>query len=289
LFATLKEMLHFHDEPICTITWYSNYLINKEVSKTDIKVILTGHGGDELFAGYWDHYHYYFNDIAKDKATLDYEIDAWKHNYNRDVEELERQKFFINAAKSNRELEVKKYSQYINCISQELSGYISNAGLIFDIASDTELTRRLYLELMYETIPVSLRAEDRNFMAFAAENRVPFLDYRLIEFAFSLPNSLKIKNGFGKYILREAMKGILPEKVRLRKDKVGFNAPADEWFRGQNKNDIISLIEKKSYVNEHIFNIVEVKKIFDLHLAGENHYMFLWQFINLHLWWDANF
>jgi asparagine synthase (glutamine-hydrolysing) len=289
LFSTLREMLEFHDEPICTITWYSNYLINKEVANTDIKVILTGHGGDELFAGYWDHYHYFFNDIENDKAKLKHEVDCWKVNYNRDYNELDRQRTFIDAAKINRGMEVEKYSQYMNCISPELIAYTSSDDLIFDLDGVSELSRRLYLELMFETIPVSLRAEDRNFMAFSTENRVPFLDYRLIEFAFSLPNEYKIKNGFGKFILREAMDDILPDKIRLRKDKVGFNAPADEWFRGQNKADILLLLSRKGFVNSQIYNITAVKDVFERHLAGENHYMFLWQFINIHLWWDANF
>ena len=60
LFNTLREMLKYHDEPICTITWYSMYLMVKESSRLNIPVILTGHGGDELLAGYWDHFHYKF-------------------------------------------------------------------------------------------------------------------------------------------------------------------------------------------------------------------------------------
>src|SRR5262249_2312242 len=58
LVETLREMLSFHDEPVCTSTWYSLYLMAQEVAEQGIKVVLTGHGGDELVAGYWDHYHY---------------------------------------------------------------------------------------------------------------------------------------------------------------------------------------------------------------------------------------
>lgn len=68
-------------------------------------------------------------------------------------------------------------------------------------------------------------------MAFSLESRVPFLDYRFVEFVFSLPMSNKIKDGWTKYLLRKSMKGILPEKVRCRKDKMGFITPQDIWLK----------------------------------------------------------
>jgi len=151
------------------------------------------------------------------------------------------------------------------------------------------LTRRLYQELFFETIPPSLRAEDRNMMAFSLENRCPFLDYRLVEFCFRLDNSFKIRQGLGKWILREAMKGILPEKVRCRKDKTGFNAPAEEWFRQEHRQEIWDLIEQRSFINREIYSPEEVRQRFTEHLAGENHSMFFWQYINLHLWYALHF
>jgi len=126
-------------------------------------------------------------------------------------------------------------------------------------------------------------------MAFSIENRLPFLDYRLAEFSFKLDNKYKIRDGLGKWLLREAMKGIMPDKVRLRKDKTGFNAPFDEWIRNENKKQLEDVISSKSFMNTEVYSINRVKDLFDEHMNGRNHYMFFWQYINLNLWYEQYF
>ena len=127
-------------------------------------------------------------------------------------------KIKIKKGIEDRYFEVNKFSNYLNCLNQSISGNRTVPSGVYNVESQNELSRRLYLELFYETVPASLRAEDRNFMAFSIENRVPFLDYRLIEYSFKIPNNFKINKGFGKYLLREGTKGLLPDKVRWRKD-----------------------------------------------------------------------
>ena len=78
-----------------------------------------------------------------------------------------------------------------------------------------------------------VRLADRNGMAHSIESRLPFMDYRIVELCFSLPDEMKIRNGETKWILRRAMDGILPPQVRDRRDKVGFSTPEDAWFRSE--------------------------------------------------------
>ena len=287
LLPTLKEMLAFHDEPVCTVTWYSNYVITREIAKYQIPVILTGHGGDELLAGYWDHYHYHFSDLRASGVGDEEERGYWERNHRRPLSEYESEKGYIERLHPDCSVEIQKYSKYLQCLAPEMQNYIIDP--VFSDPSTSQLSRRLHLELLYETIPPSLRAEDRNMMAFSIENRLPFLDYRLVEFCFKLNNSYKIREGLGKWLLREAMKGILPEKVRLRKDKAGFNAPFDEWIRHENRLDIEAMINEDSFVNNEIYNQDVLKKRFQEHLKGQNHYMFIWQYINLNLWYNQFF
>lgn len=89
----------------------------------------------------------------------------------------------------------------------------------------------MYNDVYYSSLPRLLQYEDRDSMAFSLESRVPFLDFRFVEFIFSLPVSNKIKDDWTKYILRKSMKGILPEKIRCRKDKMGFVTPQDMWLK----------------------------------------------------------
>lgn len=81
------------------------------------------------------------------------------------------------------------------------------------------------------TIPTLLHYEDRNSMAFSIESRVPFLDYNLVEFVYSMPSDFKIKNSTTKYIFREAMDRVLPNEIKNRKDKVGFVTPQSFWIK----------------------------------------------------------
>ncbi|MBF0487147.1 MAG: asparagine synthase (glutamine-hydrolyzing) [Nitrospirae bacterium] len=291
IFDTVEEMLGFHDEPICTVTWYSLYLIAKKIKDEGIKVVLNGHAGDELLAGYWDHYHYYFYDLFEDGEidTMYKEIAAWRDNHNRSNDEIKKTIRLISAMKKNRGLESAKFTDYSYLLNKEIveqyMTVLSQPGEFSD-----ELSRRLYLEMFYETVPATLRPEDRNTMSQSIESRSPFLDYRLIEFCFSLPGRLKIRNGLGKWILREAMKGVLPEDVRTRKDKSGFIAPADEWFRTINNAQMYALINSESLSKRGIFNVGQLNNMFEEHTAGvKNHQMVLWQILNLELWFRRFF
>jgi asparagine synthase (glutamine-hydrolysing) len=287
LFDTINEMLFYHDEPICTVSWYTLYQIAKEIKKENVPVVLNGHGGDELLGGYWDHYHYNFFDleISKDFDELDYEQKAWLKNHDRKVNEICQTREYINKLAKNDILEISKFNDYSNCFNTEFIHKHSRP-ISLDSNFNTMLSKRLFKELFYETVPASLRAEDRNTMASSIESRSPMLDYRLAEFCFSLSNHYKIQNGIGKWILREAMKGILPEKVRTRKDKAGFTAPANQWFRTVNKEQIHALINSEDIREMNIFNIDRINEIFDEHIEGtKNHQMFLWQFINVGLWY----
>jgi asparagine synthase (glutamine-hydrolysing) len=291
IFTTVDEMLAFHDEPICTVTWYSLYLIAKKIRNEKVPVVLNGHAGDELLAGYWDHYHYYFYELAqqKDVSALTREINCWKENHARNPQELGRSRDYIERMLHKKASESSRFPDYSACFQPELVRRYARE-ISLPNAMPSLLGRRLYSEMLYETVPAVLRPEDRNTMSQSIESRSPFLDYRLVEHCFSLPSSFKIRNGLGKWILREAMKGILPEIVRTRKDKSGFIAPADVWFRTINKKQLQDLINSPSFKRRGIFNVPYIQKIFDEHLtAVKNHQMFLWQLINLELWFRRFF
>lgn len=293
IFDTVDEMLSFHDEPICTVTWYNLYLIAKKIKESHIPVILNGHGGDESLAGYWYHYHYYFHDLEREGnlEALRNEQHAWIDNHHRNPKELPDMSGFVKKLYTRYAKETDRFPDYSGCFNEKImTKYQSSRNVQLFRDFDQLLTRLLYSEIIYETIPVTLKPEDRNTMSQSIESRSPFLDYRLVEFCFSLPNKFKIRNGLGKWILREAMKGVLPEKVRTRKDKAGFVAPADVWFRTINKQQMIDLIGSGSLNKRGLLNIDRVKNIFLEHLsATKNHHMFLWQLVNMELWFRRFF
>ena len=131
-----------------------------------------------------------------------------------------------------------------------------------------------------------LKWGDRNAMAHSMESRAPFLDKDLVEYSIALEDRLKIRGGYTKFILREVMKGIMPEKVRLRVDKKGFSVPQDEWFRTEEFQKLVmDILTSESFAKRGYFVPEEVIKVYKRHLAGEiNISKDIWKWVNLELW-----
>jgi hypothetical protein len=111
-------------------------------------------------------------------------------------------------------------------------------------------------EIEYSSIPYQLHSEDRNSMLFSIESRLPFLDPRLVEYCIGLPSSYKIKNGYTKAVLRDAISE-LPESIRLRKNKMGFVAPDPIW-----------VIQNKERVRQDLQNVIQASDIFSADLVN---------------------
>jgi asparagine synthase (glutamine-hydrolysing) len=216
----------------------------RAISKAGIKVTLDGHGADELFSGY-GHLEYAFKDANSNQAR----------ELNAIIQSLTTGKLHI----SNTNLFGKKLKQQIISVlrsnlrypSNILKGFLKKTDweymhykLQFEDQTDPRfksfdsLTKSLY-EIFHITIlPTLLRNYDRYSMASGVEIRMPFMDYRLVAYTFSLPWTSKVGGGFTKRIMRDALKDILPEEIRCRRDKIGWNAPLHEWLRGPLKSEI---------------------------------------------------
>ena len=286
LLATLDRMLDYNDEPICTATWFAHWLIMEQVAGMGFPVILNGHVGDELFAGYWDHYMYNLADLERsDPAAFEAEMAAWQRNHGRDPSEYPRTLERIEALERGALGPADSLTQYDEAVSAEVRAAAFVPDRPDPFGDRGLLTSRLYQEIAYETVPATLRPEDRNSMAFSIESRSPFLDYRLVELAFSLPNRFKIRDGLGKWTIREGMKGVLAEPVRTRRDKQGLVAPTERWFRGGNRDAVRDVLASSELAERGLLERDEVLRVFDEHVAGEaNHYMAVWQWLNLELW-----
>ena len=121
-------------------------------------------------------------------------------------------------------------------------------------------------------------------MAFSRELRIPFLDHRLVEFSFSLPDTLLIKDGWPKYILRQAMRGILPDDVRLAR-KRSVQSPQREWFAGPLAPYICDVLSSKSWQQRGYVIPGRCQDIFKRYCEGDqSNSNYIWQWVNLELW-----
>jgi len=293
------QMVAIHDEPVATATWLSHFLLCAEVAQGGFGGLFGGLGGDELNAGEFEHFWYFFADLraAHDEARLADEVEHWALYHNHPV-------FQKSAAIMEATLprladlthpgrclpDRTRLERYAEAINRDYFDVRS-----FQPAQDhpfrSYLKNRTYQDLHRETIPCCLRAEDRQTAAQGLDNFLPFLDHRLVEFMFRIPGTLKYKQGVTKNLLREAMRGILPEETRTRVKKTGWNAPAHQWFSGAGCDLLRDLVTAQNFHARHIYQVPEVLRLIDEHeqivtgrLQRDNHMMFFWQLVNLETW-----
>jgi asparagine synthase (glutamine-hydrolysing) len=137
-------------------------------------------------------------------------------------------------------------------------------------------------ELFHEVTPVILHEDDLNSMKYSIENRSPFLDTDLMEFAYSIPSKYLIQNGYAKFVLREAMKGILNEKVRTDRVKKGFNASIHSIIDFKNLEIKDYLLNKSSEVFT-IFSWEKIKQLLEKEFLPNDESKFLFNFVNLRI------
>jgi asparagine synthase (glutamine-hydrolysing) len=202
--------------------------VYEAMSNKGIKVSLDGHGVDEMMFGYAFSIKNMADSLVSQNAAI--AIELWEvysqmivnrplvPGYYKD--ELKIQNRFIHKAK--------------NYFKEKLSHESQNFG--FDL---------LYQQFHHTMLPTILRNFDKMSMQHGVEIRMPFMDHRLVTYVLSLPFSSKIGGGFTKKILRDSMKGILPEQIRSRKNKIGLNAPMQTWFSGP----------LKEYINDEVNSI----------------------------------
>jgi asparagine synthase (glutamine-hydrolysing) len=151
---------------------------------------------------------------------------------------------------------------------------------------DSLLRNRMMNEMFHEAIPVILHEDDSNSMYYSIENRSPYLDSKLFDFAYSIPSEYLIKNGYGKYILREAVKGVLNETVRTDRQKKGFNASIHSLVDLNKKENREYLLDEGM-----IYDFVHRDKIEELlnsNQRSNSYSKFLFSFINAKMFLELN-
>jgi len=134
---------------------------------------------------------------------------------------------------------------------------------------DLSLRDTLLRSMFKEPLPLYLRVEDRNAMAWSVESRVPFLDYRLVELALAADCRQLLDGPYNKRLLREGMAGRIPESVRLRVDKMGFPTPARQWLSGELFESVCDLVTSRALVDSGIVEMPKIRRDLDRFRRGE--------------------
>jgi asparagine synthase (glutamine-hydrolysing) len=237
LFGMLDRITWHQDEPFGSTSIYAQWHVFRLAAENGVKVMLDGQGADEQLAGYHGFFGARYSGLLRGLRwlTLWHDIRAAQalHGYPASL----GLKYALNGV----------LPEWLRQPLRRLAGRPANSAPWLDLTvlnaeptdpfrtvaptGATSVAAMSRAQLTATSLPMLLHWEDRDSMAHSIEARVPFLDYRLVEFVLGLPEDYKIARGVTKRVLREGMQGVLPEKIRTRMDKLGFVTPEEVWLR----------------------------------------------------------
>jgi asparagine synthase (glutamine-hydrolysing) len=293
-FDELPNLVWHEDEPIGFIASVPLYFVSK-LAQDHVKVVLTGEGSDEILAGYARY--------AKAIQLLDLgeKYEALTPSFVRsavrsgaskiggkltrtfltreaDIENL----FLDNFAVFGREMQSRLFSDETKSRIGDPNPYADQNRWLAKTDARETLDKLLYVDsktYLHEL----LMKQDQMSMAASIESRVPFLDHKLVELTARMPVNMKLRGKTTKFILKEAMKGILPDEI-LNRQKMGFPVPVGKWFRGPYKHIVDEFVLGERARARGIFDPEFIAEIVKRHNAGENHDERLWSLVNFEIW-----
>src|SRR5262249_860693 len=262
--SDFERMAWHQDMPFHGLAYYAQWRVMRAAKEAGVKVLLDGQGGDEVFGGYAKFRYAYLASLLRSGRLLKIarEVGAMvrqgdsgyvlniRNGYRYLPKNLRRllniDSMLQAAMKTDWKRTVTDNSSPATRWWRNAAGGRNGAG------SGTAMQRIQIDDIVIDTLPLILRMEDRSSMAFSIEARVPLLDHKLVEYGVSLPDHLKVQNGWSKFAVRQAISGIIPEHVRLRRSKLGFPAPDRVWVQRDLRNQICELIASDMRCQKYI-------------------------------------
>ena len=227
----LKTLIYHHDEPFLSPSVYAEWCVFKEVKKTNVKVTLDGHGADEILLGYYTFFAPYLSGLIRKLRFAEYwkavigirNMHGWKLSK---LLAMTIRSFLPNWIKVSALKILGRPTLYSDWVNTKIFPKQSR----LDIGMTDKYAEEVSLgQLFHFSVPKQLKWCDRDSMAHSIESRIPFLDYKLVDFIYSIPVDYKMKRGVTKKILRDSLSGVIPKKIEKRVNKMGFVTPGEKW------------------------------------------------------------
>jgi len=286
------EDLAWHlDEPFGDSSAIPTYMVSKLASES-VKVVLSGDGGDELFAGYDK---YLVEQRERSRQSLPAPVRSVLGAIGRTMPNGMRGRNFL------RHISLTGAERYLDAITffrrDDMKGLFQpevfellapyqpwRAKAAYLESSDRNWLSKLQALDVKNYLPLDILTKvDRMSMAHSIEARVPLLDHKLVEFAATIPPEMNLRGGTTKYVLKRAMKGILPERI-VNRPKRGFAVPLGYWFRGKLGSYVRDLLLGESARRRGFFNSPYIEDLVAQHERGRNLDLQLWTLISFELW-----
>ena len=297
-FDELPNLVWHEDEPTGFIASVPLYFVSK-LAQQHVKVVLTGEGADETLAGYGryaktlqllnygEKYESVTPSFLRDAvrggvatlpASLNRKLGRTFLSRESDIENL----FFDNFGVFPKTMQKELFNRETRGKFENSNPYIRQNQWLEKSDAEDVLDKLLYADTK-TYLHELLMKQDQMSMAASIESRVPFLDHKLVEFTARMPREMKLRGGTTKWILREAMKGILPAEI-LDRPKMGFPVPVGNWFRGEFKHIVDEYVLGSRALDRGIFDAGFVRSLVARHNAGENHDERIWSLVNFEIW-----
>lgn len=267
--SNILSIIKIQQEPFGSLSIIMQYFVFKKAKELGCIVMLDGQGGDETLLGY----ERYYPAIVKSKkgiSKLKALLQSSKNSRLSLLDTIKYQYYF-----SNYKLRLKRLKFKNSFYKSEILNNYESEELRIISESYNDISILQKNEIESSQLPHLLKYEDRNSMANSIESRLPFLDYKLVELSLNTNNSLKIKDGWTKFILRKAAETILPKEIVWRKNKLGFNAPEKTWTK-EFENEMINEIQQSEILN----NFIHFKKLYFKNLDLRTK----WRLYNFSVW-----
>jgi asparagine synthase (glutamine-hydrolysing) len=277
LWSDLCEMLWHQDEPVHSMTAVIGYQLMRLAAENGVKVILTGQGADETIGGY----EVYFRDYWYSLLTTGRMSDAWDqvgayaltHGGHRTalfLRQLRHQfQVALRSLKAYRQMAGWAQRRRLRSSNTWFDGGLIEMLPARDNLDKSDLRFQLRRAVEIAPLPLYLRVDDRNSMAHSVEARLPFLDYRLVSLVSSLAPEWHLRGPWNKFVLRESMRGLIPESVRLRADKMGFPHPARDWFANELNEPVFDILRSRAARERGLYNLEVIMRDAERHRRRE--------------------
>ncbi len=297
-FAELPKLIWHEDEPLGFDSCIPLYFVS-QLAQKHVKVVLTGEGSDEIMAGYGRYakavalLNYgekyesltpnFFREIVKSGVAtlpnaLNKKLSRTFLSREADIENL----YFDNFAIFPKAMQKRLLSDETKAQIAEQNPYFQLHEWLGKTDAEDLLDKLLYADTK-TYLHELLMKQDQMSMAASIESRVPFLDHKLVEFTAQMPVNLKLRGKTTKWILREAMKGILPDEI-LTRPKMGFPVPLGSWLRDEFKNYVDEYVLSERSLSRGIFNADFVRELVAKHNAGEDNTTRIFRLVNFEIW-----
>jgi len=277
----LPRVLWHQEEPFGSSSIYAQWEVMRKAREQSVTVLLDGQGADEQLLGYRKFYAFYGRSLWRQGKQWSALKETVKHFGSTEVLKTLQLRRGLRYLRSGRFGPVATAHEML---AESFRATFREQQL--QLGSDGDLGERIKADMTRFSLPVLLRYEDKNSMAFSRESRVPFLDHRLVEYVASLPLNLKLRDGWTKYCLRRGGRGIIPDKILGRKDKLGFATPEEDWLRQSLKEDSRQTFSQAGFLPEYV-KLPLLQQNFEAYLKGKRRLLsseFFFRFFILEHW-----